>query len=473
MYAENFMPGSVRTLKQGDNQIVNGVIWKQLLLFFFPLMLGTIFQVLYNTVDAIVVGQYVGKVALAAVGGPTGTIISLMVGLAMGITTGATVVVAQAYGAGDGEKTFRAVHTSMALGVAVGTVFGVLGASLAEWTLIKMGTPPEVLPYAERYLRIFMYGSAFGMVYNMGSSILRARGDSKRPFYLLVACTLMNIVFDVLFVAVMGWGVAGAGWATVICLGLSAAGVWVMLAREPEPFSLRFRRLGFSMPLLRNIISIGLPSGIQSSMYAIANIVIQAAINSFGVNTVAAWTILSKIDAFYWQIMGAFGMALATFSGQNFGARKYDRVIGSIRSCTVIAFIATFLISGVMIVFVRPLYAIFTDDAEVTALGIEIMKTMVPYYFTYVVIETIGGGIRGTGDTLVPTLMMATGICAFRLIWVWFVLPCHRTVTMLGWSYTLSWIITAIPFIIYYRYSHWMERSIARAGHVSLRSEKA
>lgn len=457
-------------MEQKNNQILNGVIWKQLLVFFFPLMLGTIFQVLYNTVDAVVVGQYVGTVALAAVGGPTGTIVALVVGLSMGITTGATVVVAQAYGAGDDEKTRRAVHTAMALGIVIGTLFGVLGAALAEWALVKMNTPSEVLPYAEQYLRIFMYGSAFGMVYNMGSSILRAKGDSKRPFYLLVACTLMNIVFDVLFVAVMGWGVAGAGWATVICLALSAAGVWIMLAREPEPFSLRFRSLRVSMPLLRNIIGIGLPSGIQSSMYTIANIVIQAAINSFGVNTVAAWTILSKIDAFYWQTMSAFGMALATFSGQNFGARKYDRVIGSIRSCTVMAFIFTFLISGVMIVFVRPLYAIFTDDVEVTRLGIEIMKTMVPYYFTYVVIETIGGGIRGTGDTFIPTLMTATGICVFRLFWVWFVLPWHRTATMLGWSYTISWIITAIPFIIYYKYSHWMERSITRAGHAAART---
>ncbi len=456
----------VRAVRQTKNQIVNGVIWKQLLLFFFPLMLGTFFQVLYNTVDAVVVGRFVSKVALAAVGGPTGVLIALVISFFIGITTGATVVIAQSYGAEDMERTSLALHTSVALGLAGGAVIGVLGVSLSKWALALMNTPPSVLPYAETYLKIFMGGSGLGLIYNVGASILRARGDSKRPFYLLVAGTMLNILLDLVFVARLGWGVAGAGWATVISQGVSAWGVWILLTREEAPFRLEWRKIRFNVPLLRTIVNIGLPAALQSSMYAVANIVIQASVNSFGVNVVAAWTILGKSDALYWQMMGAFGMALSTFSGQNFGARKYDRVIESIRSCTVMAFIATVFASGIMMTFARQIYFFFTDDAEVVNIGMTVMKTMVPYYFTYVLIETLGGGIRGTGDSLVPTVMMAVGICFFRLCWVWFALPLHRTVTMLCWSYPISWVITSIPFIFYYRYSRWMERSIVRSGHV-------
>ena len=456
----------MRALKLAKNQIVEGVIWEQLLLFFFPLMLGTFFQVLYNTVDAAVVGRFVSKVALAAVGGPTGVLIALVISFFIGITTGATVVIAQSWGAEDMERTSLALHTSVALGLAGGAVIGLLGMFLSKGALALMNTPPSVLPYAETYLKIFMGGSGFGLIYNVGAAILRARGDSKRPFYLLVAGTLLNILLDLLFVARLGWGVAGAGWATVLSQGVSAWGVWILLTREEAPFRLEWRKIRFTLPLLRTIVNIGLPAALQSSMYAVANIVIQASVNAFGVNVVAAWTVLSKSDALYWQMMGAFGMALSTFSGQNFGARKYDRVIQSISSCTLMAFIATVFTSAVMMIFAEEIYFFFTDDREVVNIAMSMMKTMVPYYFTYVFIETLGGGIRGTGDSLVPTIMMAVGICVFRLCWVWFVLPLHRTILILCWSYPISWVITSFSFILYYRRSHWMERSIVRSGHV-------
>ena len=448
------------------NAITEGVIWKQLLLFFFPIMLGTVFQVMYNTVDAIVVGRYVGKVALAAVGGPTGTLINLIVGFFMGVATGCTVVIAQFYGAEDAERTSRAVHTAMALALCGGAAIGVFGALGAKAMLRLMSTPSEVLPHAAGYLQVFFGGSVTTLVYNMGSGILRAKGDSKRPFYLLVAGTVVNLGLDLLFVIVFRWGVTGVAWATVLSQAASAAGVWLCLAREEEAFRLEARKVRFDPLLLRNIIGIGLPAGLQGSMYSVANVVIQAAINSLGVNAVAAWTISSKIDALYWQSMAAFGMALSTFAGQNFGARRYDRVRRSIWDCTWLSALLTVLYLALALPLARFWFGIFTDDAAVIEIGVSVMFIMMPWYFSYIPIETLDGGIRGTGDSVRPTVIMAVGVCASRLLWVWLVLPRWRSVATLAWCYPMSWVITAFAFVVYYLKSGWLERSAVRAGHV-------
>ena len=441
------------------NAITEGVIWKQLLLFFFPIVLGTVFQVMYNTVDAIVVGRYVGTVALAAVGGPTGTLINLIVGFFMGVATGCTVVIAQFYGAEDAERANRAVHTAIALALAGGAVIGV-GGSLGARTMLEwMGTPEAVLPHAESYLRVFFGGSVTTLIYNMGSGVLRARGDSKRPFYLLVVGTVANLVLDLLFVVQFRWGVAGVAWATVLSQAISAAGVWHCLTHEEDAVRLEVRKIRFDPLLLRNILAVGLPAGLQGSMYAIANVVIQAAINSLGVSAVAAWTVCTKIDALYWQSMSAFGMALSTFVGQNFGARRYDRVKRSMFDCAVLSFILTALYLALALPLARTWLGIFTDDAAVIGLGETVMFIMMPWYFSYIPIETLSCGIRGTGDSLRPTVIMAVCICASRLLWVWLVLPMWRCIESLSWCYPMSWVITSIAFIIYYFKGGWLERT--------------
>lgn len=452
-------------IDQKENQILHGVIWKQLLLFFFPIMMGTFFQIFYNTVDAIVVGRYVGTTALAAVGGPTGTLINLIIGFFVGLTSGSTVVIAQYYGSGDVRKTSRAVHTSMALALAGGVLIGLLGIELSGWALDLMGTPEEVMPYAHRYLTIFLGGSIFSLVYNMGSSILRARGDSKRPFYLLAFSSLLNIGLDMFLVVGMGWGVAGVAWATVISQACCAAGVWACLALEDDACRLTFRRICFDRVITRNIIAIGLPAAFQGAMYGVSNVVVQSVVNSFGVTSVAAWTVFTKIDVFYWQMMNSFGVALTTFSGQNFGARQYDRVISSIHQCTVIALIGTLSVSGIYLFFARQLATIFTADAEVISTCVAVIGTMAPYYFTYVPLETVCCGIRSTGDSFIPTVMMATGVCFFRLFWAWCVVPFFPSILTLGRGYPVSWLLTSIAFLIYHRYGNWLERSIVRAGH--------
>lgn len=283
------------------NKITEGVIWKQLLFFFFPILLGTFFQQLYNTVDAVIVGHFVGKEALAAVGGPTSTLINLMLGFFVGVSSGAMVIISQLYGAQKQEITL-AVHTSMALAVSVAVGMMVLGLTLSPWALRAMGTPEEVLDYALTYIRIYFCGTIFSLIYNMGSSILRAVGDSRRPLYFLIVCSLANLFLDILFVVKMKMGVAGVGVATVLSQAISAGLVLVALIMTDSVYHVNPKKVRFTWPILKSIVLIGLPAGLQQVMYSVSNIVIQSSINSFGTDTVAAWTAYGKIDGLFWMI---------------------------------------------------------------------------------------------------------------------------------------------------------------------------
>ena len=319
------------------NGITEGVIWKQLLIFFFPIMLGTFFQQLYNTVDAVVVGQFVSKEALAAVGGTTGTLINLLVGFFVGLSSGATVIISQYYGARRPAETSEAVHTAMGLGFAGGVVFMAVGLLLAPAALRLMATPDDIFEPALSYIRIYFLGMVFNLVYNMGAGILRAVGDARHPLYFLIFSTLLNIVLDLLFVVVFHMGVNGAAVATILCQAISAVLVLFTLMRADDVYRVRLRDIRLSMRMMRDIIRIGLPAGLQSVMYNISNIIVQTTINSFGTNIIAAWTANGKVDGIFWMIMGAFGTAATTFSGQNFGAQKYDRIRRCVRVCTAMA----------------------------------------------------------------------------------------------------------------------------------------
>ena len=448
--------------------MIEGVIWKEILRFFFPIMLGTVFQQLYNTVDAIVVGRFAGKVALAAVGGPTSYLVNLLVNFFVGITSGATVVIAQFYGMEDADRTESAVHTAMALSVYAGAAFSVVGVLIAAPALRAMNTPAEVLPHAASYLRIFYGGLLFSFVYNMGSSVLRARGDSKRPFYMLVAATLTNIAADVVLVIWCGLGVAGAAWATILSQAVSAAGVVWFLMHEEGEFRLDLRRLWkFDWLILQNIVRIGVPSGIQSALFSVSNIVIQSAINGFGVDTVAAFATYGKIDHLFWMVLTALGVSVSTVVGQNFGARRYDRVMHAVYITMGYAFVAAIVFGFGQALFVEPLYRIFTDDAEVIRIGSQVTWLMSPWFFVYVPIVALAGGMRGTGDAIVPTAATAAGICGLRLTWVWFVLPFFRTFRTLAIGYPVSWGLTSVFFLIYHWKGNWLKRSIIRAGHTA------
>ena len=316
-------------MSRGNNaatDITNGVIWKQLLLFFFPILFGTFFQQLYNTVDAVVVGQFVGKEALAAVGGSTSVLINAFIGFFVGLSSGATVVISQFYGGGRHDKVSRAVHTAASICLIMGAFFMITGLIAAPYVLKAMDTPADIIDDSVTYLRIYFGGILFPLIYNMGSGILRAVGDSKHPLYFLIVCCITNLVLDVLFVAVFHWGVAGAAIATLISQAVSAILILSSLGRTDQSYHFNPKQICLDVTILKDIIRIGLPAGFQSVMYSASNIIIQSSINTFGTNIVAAWTAYGKIDATFWMIMGAFATSITTFVGQNFGAQKYHRV---------------------------------------------------------------------------------------------------------------------------------------------------
>jgi putative MATE family efflux protein len=446
----------MKNQEQQSNGIIEGVIWKQLLLFFFPLLFGTFLQQLYNTVDAIIVGHYVGKEALSAVGGTTGTLINVFIGFFVGTSSGATVTISQYFGAKNEKEVSKGVHTAIALAVAAGAVIMVIGILGAPLAIRLMGTPEDIIPYSLTFIRIYFCGTIANLIYNMGTGILRAIGDSKRPLYYLAASVVLNIILDFLFVVGFHWGVAGVALATVIAQVFSAVLICVTLMRTRECYRLDLRKVRFHKEILMKIVRIGIPSGLQSLMYSSSNIIIQSSVNSFGTNTIAAWTAYGKIDGLFWMTMSSFGISITTFVGQNYGAGNFARVRKGIRICLAMT-IGVAVVLSLIIYFAGPsIYGLFTNDVQVTRRGIEILHFMVPTFCTYVLIEIISGSLRGMGDSFMPMLMTGIGICVLRVLWVFTTVPIWHDIRTLIFSYPLTWSVTSIMFIFYFR--HYIKR---------------
>ena len=440
------------------NPIIHGVIWKQLLRFFFPILFGTFFQQLYNTVDAIVVGQFVGKQALAAVGGGTSNLVSIVVNLFVGIAAGTTVVVAQSMGSGDLQKLRRTVHTSAAMALVGGAVFTVLGIALARPALVAMDTPPDVLDYAVEFLVAYCLGMIPAFFYNVGAGILRAMGDTRRPLYFLIAACGVNIVLDLLFVAVLQLGTMGAGLATMLSEWVSAFLVFLSLSRGEGPARLELRELRLEWRVLVPVLIVGLPAGLQSNMYSISNVILQSCINSFGTDTVAAWTSFTKVDSFFWMIMSAYGISVTTFAGQNFGAGLYQRVHKSVQVCLSMSAATAVGMSALMLACSGPLLGMFTRDEQVLSIATMMARHMIPFYVTYVCVEVMSGAIRGCGQAVIPMVLTGCGVCGLRILWVFLVIPFHRSLSTLLASYPLSWTVTSLCFVVYYLLGSWMPK---------------
>ena len=440
------------------NQITEGIIWKQLLYFFFPILLGTFFQQLYNTADAMVVGRFVGKEALACVGGSSSQIINLIVGFFVGLSSGATVIIAQYYGARDEKNLQDTLHTAIAFSIVGSFVISILGIVLSPIILRLMNTPEYLMADSLLYLRFYFGGIIFIFIYNIGSGILRAVGDSKNPLYFLIFCCFCNIFLDLLLVMVFHMGVLGVALGTLISQALSSVLILRNLMRTKDIYRLELRKIRLHAAPLSMLLKIGLPSGLQSTMYNIANMVIQTALNSFGTDTMAAWTAFGKVDSFYWMI-SAFGVAITTFVGQNYGAGKIDRMKKSVRVCFCMDLATALTLSALMYLFLgKFLLSLFTTDAEVLSIGVRIMQIIVPAYAPFVFIEIFSGALRGAGNVLIPMLLTCGGICVTRILWIFFFVPSHRAVETIIFSYPGSWVLTATLFILYFAFytrRHW------------------
>ena len=440
------------------NRITEGSIFGQLLLFFFPILFGTFFQQLYNTADAMVVSRFVGKQALAAVGGSTSTLINLLVGFFVGLSSGATVVISQFYGARKADKVHWAVHTSIAFSVIGGIIFMIVGLVGSPWALEAMKTPEDVMGHAVVYIRIYFLGIIVNLVYNMGAGILRAVGDSRRPLYFLIASCFTNIILDVLLVAVLGMGVAGAALATITSQLLSAVLVVLALMKTDDMYKLEWKKVRIDQRMLQRIVRIGIPAGMQSVMYNISNVIIQAGVNTLGTDNVTAWATYGKVDGLYWMMINALGISATTFVGQNFGAGRLDRVRKGAGACMVIGVVLTASVGVVLYNGGHLLVELFTTDQQVQAISMDLLHFMVPTFITYIAIEILSGTLRGVGDAWMPLIITGIGVCAVRVLWIMFVLPHYHTIIGAAFCYPLTWSLTTVAFVIYYYFFSSLRR---------------
>ena len=439
-----------------SRQITEGVIWKQILIFFFPILLGTFFQQMYNTVDTIIVGRFVSTQALAAVG-TTGPLVSMINGFFTGLSSGATVILAQFFGASDRDGVNRALHTGFSLSLVLGLLVMALGCLLGPQILVWMQTPAECLPMSQTYLRIYFAGALASMVYNMEAGILRAMGDSRTPVYSLIAACLVNIVLDIVLVVGCRMGVAGAALATILSQVLSAGLLLGVLLREKE-YPLQFRQLQLDGTLLKRILLIGVPAGLQMVTFDLSNTLIQSGINSFGAVVIAAWTAYGKIDAFIWMISGAFGVAITTFVGQNFGAQRYDRVRSSVRMCLGMSVGTVGLLSLVLLLLRRQILGIYTADLGVVETGAYMMAIIMPFEVIFMPVEIFAGTFRGVGDSVKPTVITCFCVCVVRMIWLMTAVRLHHTLFMLCVCYPMTWILAAAVFIVEYLKGDWLKK---------------
>lgn len=448
-----------------SNGITEGVIWKQLLMFFFPILLGSFFQQMYNTVDTMIVGRYAGTLALAAVGA-TSSFSNLLFGFFVGLASGATVILAQYCGAENEHGIHDAVHTGMALAVIGGLAITVIGVAFAPAIMRLINVPDNIFDDALMYLRIFLSGMVASTVYNIGAGILRALGDSKRPLYFLIIGCVINVALDLLFVAVFELGVLGAAVATVLSQVISAVMVVICLMRREGSSRLVLRQIRIERTTLADILKIGVPAGMQSVMYSVSNLIIQSAINSFGSDSVAAWTAMGRMDGIIWLVMGAFGTAITTFVGQNFGAQRYDRMRRSCRICMGMATGSTAVLSIIICIFGRQLLGLFTSDAAVLDIGQQIIWAISPFYIAYVAIEILSGAIRGAGDSVVPVVITALCTCVFRVIYVSLCQYYKLSIQYVAYSYAITWTLSTVVFTIYYLRGNWLRRRINIMGYM-------
>ncbi len=448
-------------METSTNKVINGPIWKNMLSYFMALLLGAFFQQFYNTVDAVIVGKVVvdGSNGLAAVGGSAATVVSLFVGFFLGLSSGATVVIAQFFGADRKEEVSKAVHTAIAMAILGGAIISVVGFAIAPWFIGVMKTPAEVSEASIFYLRIYFLGMIPNLVYNMGAGILRAVGDSKRPLYVLIISCFTNVFLDLLFVIGFGMGfksmtmgVIAVAIATILCQLLSAIIVVIMLVKATNSYKLVPRNIKLDMGMLMRIIRIGLPAGIQTTMYTLSNMLIQTSINELGTDSTSAWAAYGKIDVVFWMTISSLGTAVTTFAGQNFGAGKFDRVHRSIRTAFVIAFAITLPLSTFLYFYGELFLRIFVNNKAVIDIGVQMIKYLAPFYFTYIGVEVFSGVLRGMGTALVPMFITLSGICVLRVVWILVAFPLNKTVETVEFSYPLTWTVTTALFAIYYIY---------------------
>lgn len=444
-------------MQQAKTDMIGGGIFKSILWFSIPLLIGNFFQQLYNTVDSYVVGNFVNTNALAAVGAST-PVVNMLVGFFMGLSAGAGVVISQYYGAKRGEDMSKAVHSAMALTALLSVVFTGVGLLLTKPLLRAIGVPQEVLPHSSLYLMIYFSGITFSLFYNIGAGILRAVGDSRHPLFYLAVASIVNIALDFLFVCGFHMGIAGVAIATIIAQAVSSFMVMDKLMRTKEDYRVEIRKIHFHKKMIRKIISFGFPAALQQSVTSFSNVIVQSYINIFGASAIAGFSAMLRIDGFLQLPLQSFNMAITTFVGQNIGARQYKRVKKGIWAAWVMSTVVIVVGSVCMYFFAHFLISVFTDDVEVIANGSGMLRVFSYAYFVLPVIQILNGALRGAGLSKIPMFFMLGCFVGLRQIYLMIAVPMTHNlfVVLTGWPVT--WVICAVGMLIYYLKADWLPK---------------
>lgn len=437
--------------------MTSGSIGKRMMFFALPLLLGNLFQQLYNTVDSLIVGNFLGSSALAAVSS-SGSFIFMLIGFLSGISAGAGVVISQYFRAEDVPNIQRAVHTAVAFGIAAGLLMTIVGILLSPQILAWMGTPESVMPESISYLQIYFSGSLGFVLYNVFVGILQAVGDSRHPLYYLMASSVINLVLDILFIGFFHTGVSGAALATVISQVFSAILCFVQLLRTKESYQLRLSSIRFDLPMLGRIIRSGLPSGVQNSIIAFANVVVQSYINAFGEMAMAGYGAYTKIEGFAFLPINSFTMAMTTFVGQNLGAGQTERTRKGARFGILVTVVMAELIGVIVMLFAPQLIAAFDSAPAVVQFGVEKAQTAALFYCLLAYSHSVASVIRGAGKAVVSMLIMMTFWCVVRVAFLAVSIPFTHSVLMVYAVYPLTWALSSVAFFFYYRRANWLNQ---------------
>lgn len=435
--------------------MLEGPIWKGLVAFAIPIFLGNLFQQLYNTADTLIVGNFLGTDALAAVSS-SANLIHLMVGLLQGTAMGGGVIIAKAFGAKDDDQLHKAVHTAFAFGLIGGLLLTVIGVFLSPVILRWIDTPESVLPNSIAYFRTYFCGVLVSFLYNIGAGILQSVGDSRHPLYYLIVSSCINIVLDLLFVAVCGFGVASAALATVLSQCVAAILCISRLMRSQEVYRLELKKIRFHPASFRQLLRFGLPSGVQGSVISIGNVMVQKNINYFGATAMAGCGCFSKVEGFAFLPVTCFAMGLSTFVGQNLGARQYDRVKKGARFGVTCSMIMAEIIGILTFAFAPALISLFNSDPDVIAYGTMHARTVSLFFCLLALSHCMAGIFRGSGRATVPMVVMLGFWCVVRVAYVSIMVPLFEHIQVVFTAYPLTWSLSSIAFLIYYFKADWI-----------------
>ncbi len=441
--------------KSKNNLMTEGNILKQIILFSIPLILGNFLQQMYNTVDSIIVGNYIGSNALAAVGSST-SLIALLIGFSQGIAVGAGIVISQLLGAKNKKDAKIAIHTALSLSIILGLILTIVGIFLSPQILRLMKTPSEVMIESISYLRIYFVGVIFNIIYNMSAGILNASGNSKIPLIYLGIASVTNIVLDLILIVILNMGVEGATIATDISQVVSCVLALLFLIRVNADYKVSLREIRIHKNMAARIIKIGLPTGIQNMVISFSNVLVQSSVNVFGAKAIAGFGAYMKIDGFNILPALSFSMAITTFAGQNYGAGNFNRIKKGMWLTLIIGFAYTIFTSIFLLTFSNQVIGLFTKDIQVIEYGILAMKYFCPFYFLLSILYGLAGTIRGVGKPIPPMLVLLTSLCLFRIIWIQFILPLFSNITSIFILYPVSWTLGVTLMVIYTLKGRWL-----------------